>query len=194
MNVDDLGKKFVEELRGKRDQLRNHYLINSIRGGLRVFLSERVTVVSLTILLGLIFLGVFGPMLTPYDYQTSHTDEDGELLRAEGPSADHLLGTNQQGQDVLSRLIYGARPTLITGFLGGTIILVTGLTIGVTAGYFGGPIESLLMRFTDFVYGIPLIPTAIVIVAFFGIGFWKPPTVPGAISIGPPETHRSRPD
>ncbi|WP_336022773.1 ABC transporter permease [Halobellus salinisoli] len=173
MIIDDLDQKFVAGLQEGRDRLENHYVIISIKGGLRVFLSERVTVVSLAILLGVIFVGVFGPMLTPYDYQTSHTDEDGELLRAEAPSADHLLGTNQQGQDVLSRLIYGARPTLITGFLGGTIILVTGLTIGVTAGYFGGLIESALMRFTDFVYGIPLIPTAIVIVAFFGIGFWK---------------------
>lgn len=172
MNL-DRGRELIGVLRNGLGELSDHYIINSIKGGLRVFLSERVTVISLFLLLSIGFLGVFGPMITPYDYDRIHSSDDGGLARLEPPSADHLLGTNQKGQDVLSRLIYGARPTLITGFLGGTIILVTGLTVGVTAGYFGGHIDGALMRFTDFIYGIPLIPTAIVIVAFFGIGFWQ---------------------
>ena len=154
-------------------RVRNHFLFENIREGLRLFLSDRLTAVFLGVLVVLVFLAAFGPALAPYEYDTVQRSESGEMLRLEQPSADHLLGTTNRGHDVLSRVLYGAQPTLMTGFLGGLIIVSIGLIIGVTAGYFGGRVDSLLMRITDFAYGVPLIPTAIVVVAYFGIGFWS---------------------
>ncbi len=127
------------------------------------------------------FLAIFGQRLTPYDYSTRHYGANGELLRRQSPSSDHLLGTTEQGQDVLSRLIFGARPTMIIGLLGGILIVSIGLTVGVTAGYFGGYIDEAMMRLLDVLYGIPFLPFAIVLMAYFGIGFWTTILLIGAL-------------
>lgn len=162
-------------------RLRNHYLIQNVRSGLRLYLSDNVTAFFLVILLILISLALFGPMLAPYQYDEVQRGEDGSILLTEPPSSEHLLGTNSRGYDVLSRLLYGAQPTLVTGFLGGSVIVSIGLLVGVSAGYFGGRVDSILMRLTDFAYGIPLIPAAIVIVAYFGIGFWTSIAIIGLV-------------
>jgi peptide/nickel transport system permease protein len=122
------------------------------------------------ILVAILLLGIFGPVLAPYPYDVSHYDDQG-LERLEGPSLKHPLGTTDLGMDILSRVLYGARPTVITGLLGGTIIISIGMVIGITAGYMGGYVESALMRFTDVVYGVPLIPFALVVIGFLGVGF-----------------------
>ncbi len=117
-------------------------------------------------------LAVFGDVLMPYDYDARHYDANGDLLRLEPPSSEHWLGTTDGGRDVLSRVIFGAQPTLITGILGGLIIVSIGLTVGTTAGYFGGWVDESLMRLVDILYGIPFIPFAVVLMGFLGIGFW----------------------
>ena len=152
--------------------LRNHYLLENLKAGLRLYLSDSLTSFFLVIFAVLVFLALFGPTLAPYEYDAIQRGEDGSILLTQPPSADHWLGTNARGYDVLSRLLYGAQPTLFTGFLGGAFIVSIGLLVGVSAGYFGGRVDSVLMRLTDFAYGIPLIPAAIVIVAYLGIGFW----------------------
>ncbi len=158
-----------EYLRGIGD----HYLVYSLKRGFRVFTEDEVTLASLITFGFLVFLAAFGQHLTPYDYSDRHRGPDGELRRMEPPSSEHWLGTTETGYDVFSRLIYGAQPTLVTGFLGGALVVTIGLTIGVTAGYMGGIVDEFLMRFTDMAYGVPLIPAAIVMVAYFGVGFWK---------------------
>lgn len=121
-----------------------------------------------------IFLGIIGPMVAPHDHSKQFFDsETGKLNDYEPPLTEgHLLGTTGEGQDMLSRLLVGARPTVMVGIGGGMLIIGIGATIGITAGYLGGRIESLLMRFTDFVYAIPLIPFAIVILVFVQKGIW----------------------
>lgn len=116
-------------------------------------------------------LAIVGPELTPYKYDALHFYDDGAIKNTAPPSSDHLLGTTNRGEDVLSRLIYGARPTFITAILGGSIIISIGLLVAITAGYLGGTTDTILMRFTDFAYGVPVIPTAIVLAAFLGTGF-----------------------
>lgn len=155
------------------ERLRNHYLFENIVNGLRLYLSDNVTAFFLVIFAALVFLALFGPTLAPYQYDEIQRSDEGGILLTQPPSSDHWLGTNSRGYDVLSRLIYGAQPTLFTGFLGGGVIVSIGLLIGVSAGYYGGRADNVLMRLTDFAYGIPLIPTAIVIVAYFGVGFWS---------------------
>lgn len=154
----------------RSEKMKSSAAIASIRrvGGL--IRGDRELSIYFTIMMVILLLGVFGPMLAPYQYNDPHYDDEGSLLRAEGPSLDHPLGTTSSGHDVLSRLMVGARPTVITGLLGGAMIITLGTSVGVTSGYVGGKVDEALMRMTDFVYGVPLIPFAIVLLAFMGFG------------------------
>jgi len=151
--------------------LADNYVIRNVSGALSLMIEDRATAIYFAFLIGVLILGLVGPMIAPYQYNESLYTEDDELKRSVAPSLEHPLGTTDVGQDVLSRVLYGARPTVITGLLGGSMIIGIGMTIGVTAGYFGGWVDTLLMRFTDIIYGVPLIPFAIVLIALFGVGF-----------------------
>lgn len=164
------------------DIARNNHIVRNFTDGLRMMLNDRTTAVYFWILVAITFLGIVGPMLAPYGIEeTQYDDETGEVLSAAPPSLDHPLGTTFAGYDVLSRLLVGARPTVITGILGGGLILTIGTSIGITAGYVGGRTETLLMRLTDFVYGVPLIPFGIVMITFLGVGFLSSILVIGLI-------------
>ncbi|WP_137285765.1 ABC transporter permease [Halorussus salinisoli] len=148
---------------------------------LKRLLRERITKFAFVVLLFILLLGIVGPELAPYQYNVQQRTADGELKRYAQPSLEHPLGTNNRGEDVLSRLMTGARYTVVTGLLAGSIMLSIGVFVGVTAGYVGGKTESLLMRFVDFMYGIPFIPFAIVLITFFGTGFYTTIAVLGLV-------------
>jgi peptide/nickel transport system permease protein len=162
----------IDRIRTVVSGARDNYLYRNVLGGLQKLLTDRVTKLSLIFLLIVLFFGAFGPYITPYQYDTQHYDENGDIKQLESPSVDHPLGTTQRGEDVLSRIIYGARPTVVSGLVGGAMIIGIGMTIGLTAGYVGGRVESALMRTVDFWFAIPLLPFAITAAAFIGIGFW----------------------
>lgn len=143
--------------------------------------TDRMTKFYIGYLLFIIVLGAIGPEITPYPYDAYIYTSGGDLNSLAPPSVDHPLGTTDNGRDVLSRIMYGARPTAVTGLLGGIIIITIGSTIGISSGYYGGRLDSVLMRFTDFVYGVPLIPFAIVLLSFFEIGFFSSIVVIGLI-------------
>lgn len=145
--------------------------VRTLLGGLRQIAGDRMVLVYFLFLMFVVFLGLFGEMIAPYKYNAGVVTEQGKLATLRPPSLAHPLGTTFRGYDVLSRILVGARPTAIVGLLGGGLIVSIGVTIGVTAGYYGGRVETVLMRFTDFVYGVPLIPFAIVVLTFFGVGF-----------------------
>jgi peptide/nickel transport system permease protein len=147
----------------------------------RNLLRERITKVAFACLMFIIVLGIVGPEIAPYQYNVQHRLESGELDRYASPSLEHPLGTNDRGEDVLSRLLVGARTTLVTGLLAGGLMLTIGVFVGVTAGYLGGRVDGLLMRFVDFMYGIPFIPFAIVLITFFGAGFYPPIAIIGLV-------------
>ncbi|WP_158298419.1 ABC transporter permease [Halorubrum sp. SD626R] len=158
----------------------DNYIVRNLWGGIRSMVNDRMTAFYFGILVTILLMGVFGPMLAPYGVEEIHFDpQTGQMLRAEPPSLAHPLGTTFNGYDVLTRLLIGARPTVLTGIIGGGMILSIGTAIGVTAGYVGGRTETLLMRFTDFVYGVPLIPFGIVLITFLGVGF-----IPSIMVIG----------
>jgi len=127
------------------------------------FLRNRVGVLGLVMIGVAVFVAVFAPLLAPYDpyARTSVTILD----IYQPPSAAHPLGTDDGGGDVFSKLLYGARVSLIVGFAAAFISLLIGGAIGLVAGYFGGRLGSLLMRFTDFFLVIPDLALLIVIVA-----------------------------
>lgn len=110
----------------------------------------------------LILIALTASWLAPYD----PTAQVGPVFGA--PSSSHLLGLDDGGQDVLSQLLYGTRPTLIIGFAAAVIAILIGGTIGVVSGYFGGWTDTVLMRITDYAIVVPVLPLGIVIAAVWG--------------------------
>lgn len=124
------------------------------------------TLIAGTVILGiLIAIAVFAPLLTPFD--PIKQDPARALL---GPSAQHLLGTDQLGRDVWTRLLYGARIDLEVGFLAVALPFVVGTAIGCVAGYFGGWLDTVAMRAVDVVLAFPFFILVIVIVFALGPG------------------------
>jgi peptide/nickel transport system permease protein len=110
-----------------------------------------------------IFTAVFAPWIAPYNPKASLKVSIDDIYAA--PSLVHPFGTDDAGRDVLSNFIYGARISLIVGFFASFISVFIGGTIGIVAGFYGGRVENLLMRFTDIMLVIPDLPLAVVLVA-----------------------------
>jgi peptide/nickel transport system permease protein len=119
-----------------------------------------------------VIVGVFAPWLAPYS--PVHTDLS--LVAngcCPGPSAAHWFGVDELGRDELSRIIYGARPSLVIGVVSVAVGMSFGLLLGAIAGYIGGPIDTFIMRLMDIMLAIPGLLLAIGIVAMLGPGLWQ---------------------
>ena len=133
--------------------------------GLKVLLQKPVTLVAGVFILLLVIMAVFAPILAPHDPYLQEV-----VNRLQPPSADHLLGTDDYGRDVLSRLIYGARISLTASLQAVSVALILGLPLGVMAGYRGGWVDSLITRVMDALMSAPSLVLAITIVAVLGSG------------------------
>ncbi len=111
---------------------------------------NKATVAGLVFVCLEIFVALAAPVIAPYGY-TEHTSG----ATTQKPSHDHLLGTDAQGRDVLSRVIYGSRVSLTVGFVAEALILMIGVPLGLLAGFFGGWVDTLVMRFVDVMYAFP---------------------------------------
>jgi len=132
----------------------------------RFFGSSMFTMVALAVLILFVVVGVFAPWIAPSDPNAQ--DLAGRL---QPPlSEGHLLGTDSLGRDVLSRLIYGSRISLIVGFSAVLLSAVIGVIVGLVSGYVGGWVDSLLMRIVDAWLAFPFLLLAIAIVAVLGRG------------------------
>jgi peptide/nickel transport system permease protein len=131
----------------------------------RVFFSRKVVLFGMIIILVLILVAIFAPLLAPYDPYDQHLDQT--LLR---PNSQHWLGTDTLGRDILSRIIYGSRNSLLVGIVALGIAATIGITIGLTAAYFGGWVYNILMRIVDALMCFPMILMALVIAALLGGG------------------------
>ncbi|RUZ71179.1 ABC transporter permease [Mesorhizobium sp. M7A.F.Ca.US.006.01.1.1] len=129
-------------------------------------LTDRVTLGALAVLLAIIAGAIFAPWLAPYDPYTGGVIT---RLKAVG-TVGHLLGTDETGRDMLSRLLYGGRTSLVSGVAPVLFALLVGGTLGVTAGFNGGFINSAIMRITDIFFAFPSILLAVVIVGLLGAG------------------------
>ena len=106
---------------------------------------------------------IFGPYFSPYSVdQISQT-------RLASPDAAHWLGTDLHGRDLLTRLLFGARISLLVGLVGATISLFVGVTYGLISGYLGGRIDNAMMRFVDILYALPRIVLVIVLISLFDL-------------------------
>ncbi len=114
------------------------------------FLRHRMATAGLLVVLALAVVSALAPWLTPYDANKPHLD-----IRLQPPSIIHWFGTDDLGRDLLTRILYGGRVSMSIGILAMSLAVVIGTSIGAAAGYFGGRLDNILMRFTDLVLAIP---------------------------------------
>jgi peptide/nickel transport system permease protein len=129
---------------------------------LRHFRRNRLAVAGLFLIVGFYLIALLAPLLTDWDPTAQQM-----RARLAPPSAEHPLGSDGFGRDVLSRILYGARISLAIGFIATAISITIGTTLGAIAGYFGGKVDALIMRFTDLVLAFPRLILLIMIVALF---------------------------
>ncbi|NLA91210.1 MAG: ABC transporter permease [Synergistaceae bacterium] len=137
-----------------------------------------LAIFGFAILLILVFTAIFADQISPFGY----ADQDYMMIR-KPPSAAHLLGTDEFGRDILSRIIYGSRISLQVGLVAVSISLIAGGAIGAVAGYYGGRLDNFLMRVMDVQLAIPTILLAIVISAALGPGLFNLMVAVGITSI-----------
>ena len=133
----------------------------------RRLFKNKAAVAGAIVLLVLIVLASFAPWIAPYPYAYQNLD-----LGASPPSSAHLLGTDVLGRDLLSRILYGARISLLVGFIATSVALIIGVSWGIIAGYAGGKIDSVMMRIVDILYGLPFIIFIILLMVIFGRNLW----------------------
>jgi peptide/nickel transport system permease protein len=126
---------------------------------------NKLAVVGMFIFLTLVFLSVFAKQIAPYDYSAQDLTHAFEM-----PSAAHILGTDDFGRDIFSRIVYGGRISLLIALLGIVISLVAGGLIGVVSGYYSGRIDGVLMRVMDVIMAIPGFLLAVCVSAALGTG------------------------
>jgi peptide/nickel transport system permease protein len=131
------------------------------------FLRHRLAVISTVFLAIVVICALLAPILAPYDPNKIV----GGFSKA--PSGDFLLGTDKVGRDVLSRLLYATRISLLVGFAATAVSTVIGVVLGLISGYFGGWIDMVIMRFTDIVMSFPYILLVLVSAAIFQPGLWN---------------------
>ncbi len=145
----------------------------------RRLVRRRSALIGAAALLLVTLISLFAPIIAPYPPQAIDLNQ----LSATPPSAGHWLGTNDVGQDVLSRLLFGGRISLLVGVAAALLSLVIGVLVGAVAGWHGGWIDNLLMRFVDLLLSIPSLflllivfsvtpGTATVIILFLGLFGW----------------------
>ncbi|MEA4966392.1 MAG: ABC transporter permease [Oscillospiraceae bacterium] len=134
----------------------------------RRFKKNRLAVVGLVILVVLILLAIFAGMFCDYDTKVIGQNY---MERLQTPNAQHLLGTDSYGRDILARIIYGSRLSLSIGFLSIFSSLILGMVLGCISGYYGGLVDGVIMRITDIFLAVPPLLLAIAVVGVLGPTF-----------------------
>lgn len=160
------------------------------RSSMRRLLRNRLAVIGIVIIVAFIIMAIFADTIAPKSFRqqtltannsapqwiidffptmTARRDNVpvGEPNGYVKVNNDYLLGADNLGRDLLSRIIYGARVSLLVAFIGPLVSMVVGVSLGLVAGYFGGRIDNLIMRFTDIMYAFPTLLLIILLIAFF---------------------------
>jgi peptide/nickel transport system permease protein len=151
-------------------------IFRRIQNGLAFLFASKIAVVGLCIVMFWIVVAIFAPVFTPY----TPLEQDWKAPN-QGPSAEHILGTDELGRDLWARLIYGARVVLVlmpitenywipggTAIWGVIVALVIGATLGLIGGYYGGWIDEIIMRLLDAMMAVPIILLYMIIMAALG--------------------------
>jgi peptide/nickel transport system permease protein len=124
--------------------------------------------ISFYVVLACIILAFIGPLIAPYGPFERVYDFNDRLVRLSPPTAENWLGTTVYGRDVFSQMLWGARAAMIVGFATALGVVAIGVNIGLIAGYYGGRLDSVMMRITDMFLGVPFLPFIIVMLAISG--------------------------
>jgi ABC-type dipeptide/oligopeptide/nickel transport system permease subunit len=135
------------------------------RNAWRRLLKNKLAVAGGSAVIGLALVALGADIMAPYHYTTVNFGRNYEF-----PSREFPLGTDHLGRDVLSRIMYGARVSMTVGFVAECIVLCIGVPLGALAGYYGGKVDMLLMRFVDVMYAFPRLLFVILIMSMLGRG------------------------
>ena len=131
----------------------------------RLARDHKISVVSAVVIVLFVLGAIFAPVLTPYSYDTINLSN-----RLAAPSLEHLLGTDEGGRDILTRMLYGSRVSLVIGIVPTLLSMVIGTLVGMCAGYFGGKADTVIMRVADIVMSFPTMLLAMVVMYTLGDG------------------------
>lgn len=140
----------------KRKKSRLHDIWRQLR-------KNRLAVVALVVLVLIILVAIFAPLIAPYPYALQNSK-----LSNAGPSREHPLGNDKLGRDILSRLIYGSRQSIMMGVLAVAIAATIGIVIGAVAGFYGGWVDNLCMRLLDIYQAVPMFLLCVSMAAIMG--------------------------
>ncbi len=132
---------------------------------LRVFFKRGLVIFGVVVLLAFIIMAAAAPLLAPYKPNAQSLK-----VALQGPSADHWLGTDYLGRDTFSRLIYGARMSLLVGIVAVSIAAIVGMLAGLIAGFYGSWVNMIIMRITDAMMSFPMILLALIMAGLLGGG------------------------
>ena len=131
----------------------------------RLFRENRLAMISAIVIALFILAAILAPILTPYEF-----DQQDIFARLAPPSGTHLLGTDELGRDILTRMLYGSRVSLLVGIVPTMISMLAGAVLGILAGYLGGIVDTLVMRLADIMLAFPSMLLAMVIMYTLGDG------------------------
>jgi len=134
-----------------------------IKDFLKQWRKNKIGAIGAVVVILLIFVAIAAPLIAPYSPREMNT-----IRRMEGPSTDHFFGTDRFGRDEFSRIVYGARVSLQVGVIAVSIGVLSGLVLGLVAGYYGKFLDSIIMRFMDILFAFPSILLALVVIAVLG--------------------------
>lgn len=148
------------------------------------FSRHRLAIMGAGVLAVMVLLAIFADLLPLESPIEQLEDENGRIVNLLSPRGDYWFGTDELGQDVFSRVIYGGRTSLTVAGLTGLMVATFGTIVGSIAGYYGGWIDTLLMRLTDLILSLPLLPVAIVAAAWLRETFENKEALSLAILLG----------
>jgi ABC-type dipeptide/oligopeptide/nickel transport system permease subunit len=146
----------------------------------RRFCRHKGAVFGLAVFMAIVFMALCADLISPYNPL-----EQNYARAMEGPSADHWLGTDSFGRDLLSRIIHGARIALIVGILAVLLAMGVGVTLGLISGYYGGGVDTVIMRLMDGLFAFPILILAIALMAVMGFGVRNVIIAVAVVSIAP---------
>lgn len=138
------------------------------KGGFSVFKESKVAIVGSVLIVLVVLAAIFAPLLSPYDPR-----DQSILNRFSSPQTDHFLGTDEFGRDILSRVLWGSRTSLMVGILSVLFAGSIGTCLGIIAGYRGGIIENVIMRLADAFLSLPSLLMGLIIIVALGSGTSK---------------------
>ena len=158
----------MAEIAVKKIKVKKQKQVSEFGAAMRRLAKNKTAMIGLGIFVVLLVLAILSPVIKPYDYATPNVKD-----RCQGPSLKHWFGTDELGRDIFSRIMYGGRYSLTIGLIATLSSMLAGIVLGAVAGFFGGWVDNLIMRFLDVVQSIPGLLLTICVSAALGTGFDK---------------------